>query len=96
MLYYLANGETTDDDWNCDAVYLPTGTKIAGQPELTEPLAAQFVSGTRMVAKTTPTGELEFNVSPAKLLKSGEGNLMIPNLTLASVETTTPNAPIED
>lgn len=96
MLYYLANGEMTDDDWNCDAVYLPTGTKLAGQSELTEPLAAQFVSGTQMIAKTTPTGELEFNVSPAKLLKSGEGNLMIPNLTLASVETTPPNAPIED
>ena len=96
ILYYLANGEMTDDDWNCDAVYLPTGTTISGQSELTEPVAAQFVSGSQLVAKTNAAGELEFNLDPAKLLKAGEGNLMIPNLTLASVETTTPNAPIED
>lgn len=75
---------------------LPTRKTIAGQPELTEPVAAQFVSGSQLVAKINAAGELVFNLDPAKLLKAGEGNLMIPNLTLASVETTTPNAPIED
>lgn len=96
-LYYLATGQTTDDDWNCDAVYLPAGTKLAGQPELTEPVALQFVSGTQLVAKTNPSGEIEFNLPPAKTLTaSAESALPIPNLTLASVEATTPNAPIED
>ncbi|MBW4528746.1 MAG: hypothetical protein KME18_26885 [Phormidium tanganyikae FI6-MK23] len=97
-LYYLATGQTTDDDWNCDAVYLPAGAKLAGQPELTEPIALQFVSGTQLVAKTNPTGEIEFNLPPAKtIIASADSSLPIPtNLTLASVEATTPNAPIED
>lgn len=96
-LYYLASGETTDDDWNCDGVYLAAGSKLAGQPELTEPLALQFVSGTQLVATTNPNGEIEINVPPAKTLTaSAESALPIPNLTLASVEATAPNAPIED
>lgn len=95
-LYYLADGEMTDDDWNCDAVYLPTGTKLAGLPELTEPTAAQFVSGTQFTATTNATGELEFNVPASKFVKADEGSLPIPNLTLAAIQATAPNAPIED
>lgn len=98
-LYYLGNGQTTDDDWNCDGVYLPTGTKVAGLPiasELTEPLALQVVSGSQLVATATPTGEVKFNIQPAKIFKAGEGTLAIPNLTQATIEATAPNAPIED
>ncbi|BAU11842.1 hypothetical protein LEP3755_23450 [Leptolyngbya sp. NIES-3755] len=96
-LYYLATGETTSDDWNCDGIYLPTGAKLAGQPERTEPIALQFISGTQLVATTNANGEIELNVPPAKTLTaSAETALPIPNLTLASVETTAPNAPIED
>lgn len=96
-LFYLASGQSTDDDWNCDGIYLPAGAKLAGQPELTEPVALQFVSGTQLVAKTNPDGEIEFNLPPAKTLTaSADSALPIPNLTLASVEATAPNAPIED
>lgn len=97
VLYYLASGETTSDDWNCDGFYLPAGAKLVGQPELTEPVALQFVSGTQLTAKTNPDGEIELNLPPAKTLTaSADSPLPIPNLTLASVETTAPNAPIED
>jgi hypothetical protein len=98
-LYYLGDGQTTDDDWNCDGIYLPTGTKVAGLPiasELTEPLALTVTSGAQFVAKANPTGDLEFNLNPAKLFKAGEGTLPIPDLTQAAIDGTTLNAPIED
>jgi hypothetical protein len=48
-LYYLANGQTTDDDYDAKGVYLPSGTKVslssadlAGKT-LTEPLAVRNV-----------------------------------------------------
>ncbi|XGV98340.1 MAG: hypothetical protein ACAF41_05265 [Leptolyngbya sp. BL-A-14] len=97
-LYYLADGQTTDDDWNCDGIYLPTGTKVAGlfTDPLTEPLALKVTSGAQFVAKANPTGELAFNLNPAKILKAGEGNLPIPDLAQTAIDGTKPNAPIED
>jgi hypothetical protein len=103
-LYFLSNNQTTDDDWDCDGVYLPSGTKVAGltvtapqEQELTEPLAIKVVDGTRLVAKTnSETGAVEFNVIPAKIFKAGEGNWSIPNLSLADIEAKVPDAPVED
>ncbi|MBD1843471.1 hypothetical protein H6F89_08690 [Cyanobacteria bacterium FACHB-63] len=96
-LYYLGTGQATDDDWNCDGIYLPTGAKLAGQPELTQPIALQFVSGTQLTITSNPEGEIELNLPAAKnLTASPDSTLPIPDLTLASVEATAPNAPIED
>jgi hypothetical protein len=103
-LYYLADGQITENEWNCDGIYLPTGAKVAGLTlgdiqgqELTEPLALKIVPGTQLIAKTNlETNVIEFNVTPAKVLKVGEGNLSIPQLTLTEVDAQIPNAPIED
>lgn len=103
-LYYLANGEITDNDWNCDGVYLPGGTKVASltsadtqAQELTEPLAVKVIGGTQFIAKTNPeTGIVEFNLPPAKVFKVGEGNWSIPNMSQADIDANVPNAPIED
>ena len=95
-LYYLAEGEITEDEWSCDGVYLPTGTKTAGLSDLTEPTVAQFVSGTRVNLTTNTQGELEFNIAPSKLVKASDRTLPIPDLTLATIQATPPNAPIED
>lgn len=103
-LFYLGDGKVTDNDWNCDGVYLPTGAKVAGLSfdrtqgiELTQPVAIKIVPGTQLVATTNAeTGTIEFNVAPAKVLKSGEGNLSIPELSLAEVDAQVPNAPIDD
>jgi hypothetical protein len=95
-LYYLANGEITEDEWSCDGVYLPIGTKLAGLSEVTEPTVAQFVSGTRLNATVNAQGELEFNLAPSKFAKASDGVLPIPDLTLATIQATLPNAPIED
>jgi hypothetical protein len=101
-LYYLANGQITDDDWNCDGVYLPSGTLVTGLAaangqELTEPLAVKVVGGTQLIAKTNPnTGAVEFNVNPAKVFKAGESNWSVPSLSQADIDAQFPNAPIED
>ncbi|MBU7586060.1 MAG: hypothetical protein KAF91_24860 [Nostoc sp. TH1S01] len=97
-LYFLGNGQITDNDWDCDGVYLPTGTKLPGDTEgLTEPLAIKVVDGTQLVAKTNPeTGVLEFNVTPANVFKVGDVNWLIPNLTQADIDAKVPDAPIED
>jgi hypothetical protein len=97
-LYYLGDGQTTDDDWNCDGIYLPTGTKVAGllTDPLTEPVALKVTSGAQFVAKANPVGDLEFNLNPAKIFKAGEGNLPILDLAQTAIESTKPNAPIED
>jgi hypothetical protein len=102
-LYYLGTGEETDDDWDCDGVYLPSGAKVAGIPtntpgqELTEPLALKIVDGTQLVATSNPeTGVVEFNVSPAKVFRAGDVNWSIPNLSQVDIDSAIPNAPIDD
>ncbi|RCJ39149.1 hypothetical protein A6770_11940 [Nostoc minutum NIES-26] len=99
-LYFLGNGEITEDEWDCDGIYLPTGTKvagIAGVEELAEPLAIKVVDGTQLIAKTNPeTGAIEFNIPPAKTIKVGDVSLSIPNLSQAEIDAASPNAPIED
>jgi hypothetical protein len=103
-LYYLANGDVTDNDWNCDGVYLPGGTKVAGlipsdtqEQELTEPVAVKIVSGTQLIASSNPqTGVVQFNVSPAKVFKAGDVNWSIPTMTQADIDANVPNAPIDD
>lgn len=54
-LYYLGNGKATDEEWNCDGVYLPGGVKVAGLTssdpqgeELREPSAIKIVPGTQL------------------------------------------------
>lgn len=103
-LYYLGNGKITDDDWNCDGIYLPAGVKLASSipgdtqlQELTEPLAIKLVPGTQLIAKTNAdTGAIELNIPPAKVFKTAESTWSIPNLTIANLGTQIPNAPIED
>lgn len=103
-LYYLGDGQSTDEDWNCDGVYLPSGVKVAGLTssdpqgqELGEPLAIKIVPGTQLVAKTNPeTSVVEFSVAPAQVFKVGEGNWSVPNLAQADIDSETPNAPIDD
>lgn len=103
-LYFLANGQITDDDWDCDGVYLPSGSKVAGLTaadaqvqDLAEPLAIKVVDGTQLVAKSNPeTGAVEFNITPAKVFKANEVSWSIPNLSQADIDANVPNAPIED
>ncbi|HEY9611083.1 hypothetical protein [Allocoleopsis sp.] len=102
QLYYLAAGEETDDDWDCDGYYLPAGTQVVLGPNaeaqaLTEPLAVKFVDGTQSIVRTNPaTGAIELNVAPAHVFKVGETNWTIPSLSQADVNAQTPSPQIID
>jgi hypothetical protein len=99
-LYFLPNGESTPEGWDCNGIYLPTGIKVAGV-DVTEPLAYKVVDGTQLIAKTNPdASELVLNVPPAQLFKTGEANWSIPNVSQAFIDSripsTLPPAEIDD
>ena len=101
QLYYLAAGQETDDDWDCDGYYLPAGTQVVLDPtlpaqELTEPLAIQFVDGTQSFVRTNLTGAIELNPIPAKIFKVGETNWTIPASTQAEINAQLPSSQIID
>ncbi|MBW4492132.1 MAG: hypothetical protein KME26_03395 [Oscillatoria princeps RMCB-10] len=100
-LYFLANGQTTQDEWDCEGVYLPTFVRAtyistaSGQPQnLAGGVALKIIDGTELVVKTNPdTGAVELNVPPAKVFKAGEVNWFIPNVSQALIDSQLPNAP---
>jgi hypothetical protein len=95
-LYLLPDGQTTDEDWNCEGVYLPNDIKVAGL-DLDSAVAAKVLQGTKLIVKANPdTGVYELNLPPAKLFKAGEANWDIPDLTQASLDVQYPKAPVDD
>lgn len=105
-LYFLPSGQETDDEWDCDGVYIPTDLKVAGidpiapvegqQPRTA--LAYKIVDGTRLVVRTNPeTSEIEFNVPPAKIfLPSDQANWLIPDSLQALLDQGITNAKVDD
>lgn len=102
QLYYLAAGQITDDDWDCDGIYLPAGSQVVLSPntpveELTEAIAVKFVDGTQSIARTNPaTGAIELNVAPAKIFKAGESNWSLPTLSQAEIDAQVPSKQLID
>ncbi|MEH1833832.1 MAG: hypothetical protein V7L29_17615 [Nostoc sp.] len=102
QLYFLGAGKITDDDWDCDGIYLPAGSQVVlgrnTQPqELTQPIAVKFVDGTQSIARTNPaTGVIEFNVEPAKVFKAGESSWLLPTLSQADIDTHIPTPQLID
>jgi hypothetical protein len=95
-LYLLSDGQTTDEDWNCEGVYLPKDIKVAGL-DLNSAVAVKVLNGTKLVVKTNPdTGVYELNLPPAKIFKTGEANWDIPDLAQANLDVQYPKAPIDD
>ncbi|MFN6485419.1 MULTISPECIES: hypothetical protein [unclassified Nostoc] len=102
QLYFLGAGTITDDDWDCDGIYLPAGSKVVlgpnAQPqELTEPIAVKFVDGTQSLARTNPaTGAIELNVEPAKVFKAGASSWLLPTFSQADINTQIPTPQLID
>ncbi|MEH2057559.1 MAG: hypothetical protein V7K97_15625 [Nostoc sp.] len=99
-LYFLGNGQTTKDRWNCKGVYLPNDAKslTLGIDEQGQESPGGFVikvpNGTNLVLKTNPdTGVIEFNQAGTKILKPGEVNWFIPNVSQEIVDAQVTNAP---
>lgn len=102
QLYFLGAGKETDDDWDCDGIYLPAGAQVVlgpnAQPqELAEPIAVKFVDGTQSIVRTNPaTGATELNIAPAKVFKAGEINWSIPTLSQTDINAQAPSPQIID
>ncbi|MGI0487817.1 hypothetical protein ACN4EK_20445 [Pantanalinema rosaneae CENA516] len=101
QLYYLAAGQETDDDWDCDGYYLPAGSQVVLSPNteaqtLTEPLAIKFVDGTQSFVSMNPAGALELNIVPAKVFKAGETTWAVPTLSQTEIDAQIPSPQIID
>ncbi|MEH2446723.1 MAG: hypothetical protein V7K18_13305 [Nostoc sp.] len=101
-LYFLANGQSTKKNWDCDGIYLGNDVKVAnftsspnGQGQkLTGAAALKILDGTQLVIKTNPdTAAIELNVPTVKVLNSNEANWFIPDISQALINTRVPNAP---
>src|SRR4028119_250746 len=102
QLYFLAAGEITDDDWDCDGIYVPAGTQAtlgpASQPlSLAEPVAIKVVDGTQLVATANAaTGGIQLNVTPAKVFKAGETTWTLPSFSQAQINAQVPTPELID
>lgn len=102
QLYFLGAGTITDDDWDCDGIYLPAGSQVVLSPnaepqELTEPIAVKFVDGTQSIARSNPvTGAIELNIEPAKVFKAGESSWLLPTFSQADIDTQIPTPQLID
>ncbi|MEG4805464.1 hypothetical protein QUB63_14735 [Microcoleus sp. ARI1-B5] len=102
QLYFLGAGKITDDDWDCDGIYLPAGTQATLGPKaqaqnLTESVAIKVVDGTQLVARTNAaTGGVEVNVTPAKVFKAGQTNWAIPSFSQAEINAQVPTPQLID
>jgi hypothetical protein len=78
QLYLLPSSTETDDEWDCQGVYIP-GKPATEEQVATSPQAVKILHGTRLIVSTNPeTGEFEFNIPSVKLVQPGENNWLIP------------------
>lgn len=90
-LYFLANGQTTPEGWDCKGIYLPTDVKVA-DVDITQPLAIKIVDGTQLLVQAdSDSGALQLNVPPAKVFKAGDVNWTIPNVSQAFLDSRIPS-----
>jgi hypothetical protein len=91
QLYFLANGQTTPDQWDCQGVYLPSDVQVASLDK-TGAVAVRIMDGTQLLVKKNPdTSELELNLPNAKIVKPGDQDWFIPNVSQAFVDSRIPN-----
>ncbi|MBV9389844.1 MAG: hypothetical protein JOZ78_25760 [Chroococcidiopsidaceae cyanobacterium CP_BM_ER_R8_30] len=99
-LYFLADGQTTKKNWDCDGVYLPNDVKATTigldrqSQELRGPLAIRIADGTKLIVKSSPDNStVEFNVPPTQVLKPGGTSWFVPNVSQAAIDSRVVNAP---
>lgn len=91
QLYFLANGQTTPDQWDCQGVYLPSDVNVASLDK-TGAVAIKITDGTQISVKKNPeTLDLELNLPEAKVVKTGEKGWFIPNVSQAFVDSRIPS-----
>lgn len=92
-LYFLAPGQETDEDWDCDGVFVPGDAQIAGL-DLDGTGAVKITDGIRLVISNNPfAGGIGFNAPLAGTVTAEDNTWLIPNFTQADVAAQFPNAP---
>lgn len=98
-LFYLADGEETDDNWDCEAVYLPNDAKVASLSiPSKQPVAVKILDGTNLTISSNPdTGELSFNIPSVltNIVDATDKTFSIPNVTQAEIDAQVSNAPVD-
>lgn len=99
-LYYLADGQAIDDDWECTGIVLPANTPVAIAPTavqtLAEPTLLTVVPGAQVSVTSNPTtGAIEVNVPPLQVVSASAATEPLPTLTQAEIDAQLPNAPID-
>ena len=99
-LYFLGDGQTTKDRWNCKGIYLPADVQAVAlglneqNVELTGGVVLKVLNGTKLVLRTNPdTSAIEFNPVGTQILKAGEVNWFIPNVSQSVIDAKVTNAP---
>jgi hypothetical protein len=96
QIAYLGAGQTTDDDWACSGVFLPSDATVTGLDLGGEGAIASIVDGTRLTISENPvTGAIEFDVPLYKVLKAADITAPLPQLSLADVAAQVANAPVD-
>lgn len=98
-LFYIGNGEETDDNWDCEAVYIPNDVNVASLAlPAGQPSAVRILDGTNLTIRSNPdTGELLLDAPSAliEIVDATDTTLSIPNVTQGEIEKQVPNAPID-
>ncbi|NEQ27051.1 MAG: hypothetical protein F6K28_50170 [Microcoleus sp. SIO2G3] len=99
-LYFLGNGQTTQNNWDCQGVYIPNDvTAIALTPdgqnqELTGGVVIKVPKGTNLVLSTNQgTGAVEFNIPVTRVAKGEKVNWYVPKVSQAFIDTRATSAP---
>lgn len=99
-LYFLGDGQTTRQKWDCDGFYVPQDLKainlgLAEQSEpLQGPIAVKILDGTQLtIQANSETGNLEFNSPLAKVVQESQVHWFIPNISQSIIDNQLPNTP---
>lgn len=98
-LYFLGDGQTTSNDWDCQGVYIPSDVTIVvptsdGQNQELTGSVVKVSKGTKLVIKTNQdTGAVEFNLPVTQVAQSSEINWFIPRVSQTFLDTRATTAP---
>jgi hypothetical protein len=99
-LYFLANGETTAIEWDCEGILIPkdasaVATLTDGQNQDFAGLTALKVAdGTRVtVGRDAATGKLTLSTAPTAAVNAAQANWPIPSLSQAAIDRRPLDAP---
>ncbi|GAB1544701.1 hypothetical protein NUACC21_73770 [Scytonema sp. NUACC21] len=101
-LYFLADGQTTQNDWDCQGIYIPTDvnavspTSDGQNQEITGGVVVKVPKGTKLaIATNQNTGAIEFSMPVTQVSKSSKSkiNWFVPKVSQAFLDTRATTAP---